>query len=131
MPNIERINRVIEHIEAHPESWDQRFWAARTECGTTHCAAGWAVRLYVLDSAPAWNFGYPLGDARWITSGVAIGHSFDFYADLAADVLDLTDAQASDFFWASNSLEDLKAIRDILVRDPSYAGGLNAPPPPT
>jgi hypothetical protein len=36
--NIERHNQIIEQIEKHPETWNQKLW----HCGTTHCYAGWA-----------------------------------------------------------------------------------------
>ena len=40
-PNAELAYRVLDHIDAHPEQWDQRTW----DCGTVACFAGWAVRL--------------------------------------------------------------------------------------
>ena len=40
-PNAELAWRVLDHIDAHPESWDQNVWG----CGTAACFAGWAVRL--------------------------------------------------------------------------------------
>lgn len=45
--NKELANRVLEQIEAHPETWDQSEWAcfSDNECGTSHCFAGWAVML--------------------------------------------------------------------------------------
>ncbi|MDE2000739.1 MAG: hypothetical protein KGI52_17635 [Burkholderiales bacterium] len=36
--NLERIKAILDHIEAHPETWNQRNW----HCGTTHCFAGHA-----------------------------------------------------------------------------------------
>lgn len=40
-PNAELAYKVLDHIDAHPDSWDQSSWV----CGTTACFAGWAVRL--------------------------------------------------------------------------------------
>lgn len=40
-PNAELAYAVLDHIDAHPDEWDQRRWA----CGSTACFAGWAVRL--------------------------------------------------------------------------------------
>lgn len=40
-PNAELAYRVLDHIDAHPESWNQGTW----DCGTAACFAGWAVRL--------------------------------------------------------------------------------------
>lgn len=46
MPNAELAYRVLDHIDAHPESWDQNIWVARRpECGTAACFAGWACLL--------------------------------------------------------------------------------------
>lgn len=46
MPNAELAYRVLDHINAHPESWDQNVWVAqRPECGTAACFAGWACLL--------------------------------------------------------------------------------------
>ncbi|MDE2000043.1 MAG: hypothetical protein KGI52_14085, partial [Burkholderiales bacterium] len=36
--NIERIRAILEHLEAHRETWYQARW----HCGTTHCFAGHA-----------------------------------------------------------------------------------------
>lgn len=40
-PNAELAYKVLDHIDAHPESWDQNIW----DCGTAACFAGWAVRF--------------------------------------------------------------------------------------
>jgi hypothetical protein len=40
-PNAELAYKVLDHIDAHPETWDQATW----DCGTTACFAGWALRL--------------------------------------------------------------------------------------
>lgn len=45
-PNTELAYRVLDHIDAHPDQWDQaRWWAASPHCGTAGCFAGWAVQL--------------------------------------------------------------------------------------
>lgn len=35
--------QTAEYIVDHPSEWDQSWWVS--ECGTTACFAGWAVRL--------------------------------------------------------------------------------------
>jgi len=67
-PNIPLLRKVMEHITAHPEEYDQREYAVRTECGTTHCIAGWAValsdvsivyrRLGIWDNRTAGDYGW-------------------------------------------------------------------------
>jgi hypothetical protein len=44
-PNAELAWRVLDHIDAHPEQWDQGKWIGRAECGTVACFAGWTVML--------------------------------------------------------------------------------------
>ncbi len=40
-PNAELAYKVLDHIDAHPETWDQGMWW----CGTSGCFAGWACAL--------------------------------------------------------------------------------------
>lgn len=40
-PNAELAYRVLDQIDAHPETWNQAAW----DCGTAACFAGWALRL--------------------------------------------------------------------------------------
>lgn len=44
-PNAELAYRVLDHIDAHPEQWEQGKWIGQAECGTAACFAGWAVLL--------------------------------------------------------------------------------------
>lgn len=37
--NIENFNKVIKQIIDHPETYNQRIY--HSECGTSHCIAGW------------------------------------------------------------------------------------------
>jgi hypothetical protein len=40
-PNAALAYTVLDHIDAHPETWNQLRW----RCGTTACFAGWVVAL--------------------------------------------------------------------------------------
>lgn len=44
-PNAELAYRVVDHIDAHPELWNQGVYIGKAECGTVACFAGWAVLL--------------------------------------------------------------------------------------
>lgn len=46
-PNTDLAYAVLDHIDAHPDAWDQRHWlrSADNECGTVACFAGWACLL--------------------------------------------------------------------------------------
>jgi|GEM_PF-6564746 len=49
----ELLRAVVNQILAHPETWDQSDY--HSECGTTHCVAGWAQ---VLGGLPATGAAY-------------------------------------------------------------------------
>ena len=42
--NVELLERVMQHIDDHPEQHEQAVWV-RHECGTAACFAGWAALL--------------------------------------------------------------------------------------
>lgn len=46
-PNLPLINKVMDHIEAHPEEHNQADWAIKVDhpCGTAYCYAGHAVHM--------------------------------------------------------------------------------------
>lgn len=44
-PNAELAYRVLDHIDSHPEQWNQGLYIGKAECGTVACFAGWAVLL--------------------------------------------------------------------------------------
>lgn len=51
-PNVPLFRKVVEHIEAHPNEWNQDWWVHQHGgveegeiCGTTFCFAGWALKL--------------------------------------------------------------------------------------
>jgi hypothetical protein len=44
-PNAELAYRVLDHIDADPNSWKQDVWISKHGCGTVACFAGWACLL--------------------------------------------------------------------------------------
>lgn len=47
-PNAELAYKVLDHIDAHPDQWDQDVWWTDQHyagCGSAGCFAGWAVVL--------------------------------------------------------------------------------------
>lgn len=43
--NSELMHQVADAIEAFPELFNMGDWAQASECGTTCCVAGWAVKI--------------------------------------------------------------------------------------
>ncbi|MHB1952357.1 MAG: hypothetical protein ACYCOU_01295 [Sulfobacillus sp.] len=42
---LKRYRKVLTQIKAHPETWNQLYWHLATDCGASHCFAGWAQVL--------------------------------------------------------------------------------------
>jgi hypothetical protein len=102
-PNPVLARRVLEHIEAHPETWRQRDWARKTECGTAYCFAGHVVRALHPDAVylfreyddTALRVDLPGAGERSIRS-------------IALAALGLTEYGADVLFEATNRLEHLR-----------------------
>ena len=90
--NIELHNRIIEHIEKHPETWDQENY----ECGSKYCYGGWAI-----------VFSCARGNAEKIfESGIAFG--------AAKQYLELTNVQSKFAFNMFRTLEELKDLPKLF-----------------
>lgn len=139
MADIERLRRVLAHIEQHPELWRQETWVSETACGTAYCFAGWTLALegiqmvvdedgvYVddrelpqpwLDRLRALRLGYLYGD--WHRAAVS---------DVAALVLGLysEDGRLTNDKWAlfgaCVTLDNLREMIDRLERGQSAIRG--------
>jgi len=110
MPNAELAYRVLDHIKANPEEWDQSFWASKRPCGTVACFAGWTVILggYELDwkqvpggNPQATSVVDPSGVTRRIPARAEglLGIWLDPWVD-----------EGLDLFHMNNTMEDLERI---------------------
>lgn len=107
--NEKLIGCVLEHIESHPEEWDQSDWlTCRGQvpewCGTTGCFAGWAVAL----STPA---------EQWPPS-----QKGESIRTQAARLLGITNLEADYLFAGSNTMQDIKHRLDVFRRARSGEG---------
>lgn len=129
MANVELLKRTLQHIEDHPENWNQGLWITLPEerepgrCGTAYCFAGWTVMLsgheidadgYVPfetlpDEVRARIDPFDVGqhsDADFVGNRTSVG-----VAEAAAALLDIEDfwrAPGPHLFDGSNDLEDLR-----------------------
>lgn len=117
-PNAALARRVLEHIEAHPDSWLQSLWAQRSECGTTYCFAGWTIAL----TNPDAQFHF-VDRGTWVAADVLIpgtgGHQE--IPEAARNLLNLSQYAAGQLFDARNSLDDLRAMVAEL-ESPTFGG---------
>ena len=129
-PNAELAWRVLDHIDAHPETWDQSWWFIVTDCGTTGCFAGWTCVL----SGDTPDTPGPIG-ALAIGEGssmveLAQQGGYRHAADRAAELLGFgaNDARADELFGAGNTREDLgRLVAEIFGPRPD---AVEMSPPP-
>lgn len=89
VPNIDLMEKVLEHLRIHPEDHDQAAF-----CGTAMCFAGWAAVLskqYTPDEWTSLDSGI-----RWFNAGM--------------ELLGLTRQQAATLFDPVNELEHLELM---------------------
>ena len=91
--NVENFKRVLDHIKAHPETWNQEKW----HCGTAHCFAGHAQ--------------------------IMSGHPIDkYYVEEDAKIfLNISYEQAVYLFMANRTIADFEAI--LASGFPSHVSG--------
>lgn len=112
MVNVERLTKVLEHIEGNPDEWGQETWGRRTRCGTTHCVAGHTVAMFG-EGAIIWHqstFGVNLwfGDFVEFPDGEQV-HIYEY----ASDLLDLTLDEAEMLF-ISIMTSDVAKLRRVV-----------------
>lgn len=95
IPNVPLLNKVREHIEDHPEEWDQYVW--RSACGTTYCFAG----LAALFDGAEWAAGP--GGGLVVTSP----DGEECVASRAQRALGLTADEAQRLFETNNKIGDI------------------------
>jgi len=107
MANVEKLEAVLDYIRSYPEEHNQSAWAEKGACGTTLCFAGTAVVLSGYEIV--WQAdGH---DAYMCQRGLETGH----IAEVAADELQLSNAQAKDLFLGAFSFDDVeRAVKDII-----------------
>jgi hypothetical protein len=95
--------KVYDHIVAHPEEWNQSFYANRTSCGTTFCFAGHAVNMVHEVTWP--EHAFPL---------INNGPPGRIIPNVAAEELGLTSSETTELFCCMTT--DPNDIRAILER---------------
>lgn len=106
VPNLPLLRKVLDHIDAHPEEWNQGLYWTATVCVTAYCIAGHAVamtegvRTVRLDEMPG-RFVSPQSGRDWDTA--AIAH------------LGLTDDEAGVLFSGDNTREQVQAIAESIA----------------
>lgn len=120
MPNVELLRRVLAHIEAHPEQWDQLSYRALVDCGTAYCFAGHVVGL----TGGRWSAPIGAEDADDdddelppLEDCVDVGDVIQHVSYYAQNQLGITSGQADELFSPGNTLDDLRRIVGRICGD--------------
>lgn len=121
MPTIEQLDEldaILDHIEAHPEEWEQGYYGFKTECKTAYCVAGHALvragihiaweQLDTLDGSWEWEADFAI-DPRT--------HEQRNIQHLAGEILGLSSDQATELFLGSNSFDRLREVAHGIRHD--------------
>jgi hypothetical protein len=105
-PNAELAYKVLDHIDAHPETWYQGQWIAKAECGTVACFAGWTCLL----SGEKFSSDGPLG--VMLRSGTPVPDRAEDLLRTSRFVVSFVDGELEeeDLFQEYNTREDLARI---------------------
>lgn len=102
--NIEKLTQLRDFMAAHPDQIDMGSWVS--ECGTSACAAGWAVKLDGIDLPPTPPRANSLvideatRTARWTTYDNARMEPEEVNIEIyARDLLGLAEYDAEDLFY--------------------------------
>jgi hypothetical protein len=120
-PNIELLDKVLKHIEDHPETWEQEVWRTEedeawvkdpetgvevltVDCGTAFCFAGWTCQME---------------GGKWVDNSSLLAVPEDeihplrnwiLASDRAERLLGLAEYEADALFRSENTLEDIREI---------------------
>lgn len=116
MADIQELDRVMDHItklyaEGRGHLHNQAHYQKTTDCGTSHCFAGWAIAL---DTQQRYHFAsnFTEGWEVWASNGVSVDT-----LKAAADVLDLTGPQAFALFIDAQTYDDLLKTLERIKRN--------------
>lgn len=129
MVNAPLLRKVMEHIEAHQDEWNQAMWRtprgtnawdnwmddrqeqglAEPQCGTAYCLAGWVVEL------TGGTFAGEEGHSVLLPSGET--ESTHSYAARELG-LEADEALSARLFAATNTLDEVRAeVVQLIGRD--------------
>lgn len=104
MSDYPLLQKVMDHVTAHPEEHNQRNYGRQTPCGTTFCVAGHA--LLISGYTPLFT-NYPGPEQVMLGVYDAHGKMIHGYDEVARKELDLTMTQASEIFYCMGELDEV------------------------
>ena len=127
--NAEALERVMTHIKDNPRMWRQATYFTDRDvhdCGTTACFAGWAVQFYA--EQEGWKPREELfvaTTARYYFKDGQPPEDASHVAEVAAEILGITDADADILFGGSNDMEQLETMVKNLLNNEEITTGVD------
>ncbi|WP_063042268.1 MULTISPECIES: hypothetical protein [Nocardia] len=90
---------AVVQIILHPETWNQSYYAAKTDCGTAFCVAGWVTRL--AGAEPVFE-----GD-HWATTDCILNGRQRYIDAASSELLGLDLVRGDSLYDGDNSLETI------------------------
>lgn len=113
-PNAALAYKVLDHIDAHPESWNQRTWW----CETAGCFAGWACALSG-DKPVQYDYGYLAGGIS-VADRASQHLGFEGWDGLEQKHMELNPSEDRGLFSEFNTREDLgRMVEEIFGPRPA------------
>lgn len=108
--NVPLLRKLLEHITAHPDEWDQQTWGRESQqsaCGTALCVAGHAAH----------SLGHPL---VWDKAANYVAHCLvdgevRSIPSVATHALGLSNRDAAHLFSGGNTLADLWRLANEMT----------------
>lgn len=119
-PNAALAYQVLDHLDAHPQQWNQSRWIGKAECGTVACFAGWACLLRGEQLSTEDELGIML------RSGMSIPDKAEQLLGASRFVGSVVDGdwEEEDLFGESNTRDDLgRLVAEIFGPRPGGEGG--------
>lgn len=119
--NLPLAEAVLKQITEHPEQHDQSSYGERrSDCGTTHCIAGWAIQLspdvVEYDWIDSWQGPYEAMSSVRFRDGRRLGDSWRSEPFAAArDLLGLSEEDADWLFLECGDTEAVGYLRQLIA----------------
>lgn len=111
--NEARVRAMMAGIRANPDNWNQDYWALKTECGTTMCAAGTVCAQAGLPFEFASNANNTGERPGWLAS-----HQSVFIA--ATELLNMSYEDADTLFYSTTFCPQCSLMNRELDEDHGY-----------
>jgi hypothetical protein len=98
--NYELFEKILNHINDYPHTFNVRTWKETTECGTTMCIAGLSCYLANLDTPDFRTY--------------SISSMADWYFNTAYKLLKISFDEASILFYSENEEEAISMLEEIV-----------------